>query len=137
MVPSLPECEELELELPSEATSVATARAAVAELASAVGAPVADVKLAVSEAVGNAVLHAFRDRRPGTVRLSARADRARLLVTVTDDGTGMRPNLQSPGLGLGLSLITKLAEDVRFDSAAGGTTVTMSFSLRGVVAEEG
>ena len=58
-------------------------------------------------------------------------------MTVTDDGTGMRPNLKSPGLGLGLSLITKLAEDVRFDSTAGGTTVTMSFSLRGVVAEEG
>jgi serine/threonine-protein kinase RsbW len=131
MVPRSSECEEFELELPSEAASVATARSAAADLAVAVGAPVADVKLAVSEAVGNAVLHAFRGRTPGKVRVSARADRARLFVTVADDGTGMRPNLQSPGLGLGLSLITKLAHDVRFDSTPDGTTVTMIFPLSG------
>ena len=137
MVPRSPECEELELELPSKAASVATARSAAADLAGSVGASVADVKLAVSEAVGNAVLHAFRGRAPGLVRINARTDRARLFVTVSDDGTGMRPNLQSPGLGLGLSLITKLAEDVRFDSTAQGTTVTMSFPLSGDHGGEG
>lgn len=124
-----PERQELELELPSEAASVAAARTAAADLARAVGASVADVKLAVSEAVGNAVIHAFRDRPGGVVRLTARADRARLSITVSDDGTGMRPNLESPGLGLGLSLITKLAEEVRFDSTPRGTTVSMSFPL--------
>jgi anti-sigma regulatory factor (Ser/Thr protein kinase) len=131
MMPCSHECEELELELPSEPPSVARARKAAADLAAAVGAPVADVKLAVSEAVGNAVLHAFRDRDSGTVCLRARADRGRLFVTVVDDGTGMRPNLDSPGLGLGLSLITKLAADVRFDSSERGTTVSMSFPLGG------
>lgn len=128
MAVSLPS---LELELPSHASSVTKARHAAAELARSLGAPEADVKLAVSEAVGNAVVHAFRDGQPGTIRLSARADRGRLIVTVADDGTGMRPNLQSNGLGLGISLITKLATDVRFDSSNDGTTVSMSFVATG------
>ena len=121
----------LELELPSDPSSVTKARHAAAELARNLGAPEADVKLAVSEAVGNAVVHAFRDREPGTITLTARTGRGRLIITVTDDGTGMRPNLQSRGLGLGISLITKLATDVRFDSSTDGTTVSMSFVAGG------
>jgi serine/threonine-protein kinase RsbW len=125
---------ELELQLPSEAGSVSVARRAAGDLARSVGAPESDVKLAVSEAVTNAILHAFRDRDPGTVMLTGRVDRGRLIVAVGDNGTGMRPNLESAGLGLGISLITKLAADVRFDSSEGGTTVSMSFPLD---AEEG
>ncbi len=120
---------ELELELPSHPTSVTRARHATSDLAARLGAPVADVKIAVSEAVGNAVMHAFRGRDPGTIRIHGRRDRDRLLITVADDGTGMRPNLNSTGLGLGISLITKLASDVRFDSSSRGMTVSMSFAL--------
>ncbi len=39
----------------------------------------------------------------------------------------MRPNVDSPGLGFGISLITKMAGDVRFDSSANGLTVSMRF----------
>ena len=41
----------------------------------------------------------------------------------------MRPNLESAGLGLGISLITKLSTDVRFDSTEQGTIVSMSFTV--------
>jgi anti-sigma regulatory factor (Ser/Thr protein kinase) len=126
---SSPGTAEVELQLPSEAASVAVARRAAGDLARDVGAPEGDVKLAVSEAVTNAILHAFRGRDPGTVLLTAGIDRGRLIVAVGDDGTGMRPNLESAGLGLGISLITKLATDVRFDSSESGTTVSMSFPL--------
>jgi len=122
---------ELELRLPSEAASVAVARRAFGDLAREVGAPESDVKLAVSEAVTNSVLHAYRDRDPGTITLEARMDRSRLIIAVADDGSGMRPNLDSTGLGLGISLITKLATDVRFDSTDRGTTVSMSFPVTG------
>jgi serine/threonine-protein kinase RsbW/stage II sporulation protein AB (anti-sigma F factor) len=117
------------LQLPSEAGSVAVARRAAGELARSVGAPESDVRLAVSEAVTNAILHAFRDRQPGTILVSGRLDRGRLILSVGDNGSGMRPNLESTGLGLGISLITKLAADVRFDSSDGGTTVSMSFPV--------
>ena len=104
------------------------ARHAVAAVARRIGAPEADVKLAVSEAVSNSVTHAFRDREPGTIMVTARVDRGKLLVTIADDGSGMRPNLESKGLGLGISLITKLAGDVRFDSSDDGLIVSMSFA---------
>jgi serine/threonine-protein kinase RsbW/stage II sporulation protein AB (anti-sigma F factor) len=120
----------LRLELPSEPGSIKQARDAVAELAAQVGVPVADVKLAVSEAVSNAVVHAFRDRAQGTIYVRARTERGRLIVVIADNGTGMRPNVDSPGLGFGLSLITQMAGDVRFDSSASGLTVSMSFGGR-------
>ncbi len=118
---------ELDLELPSRATSVSRAREALADLARRVGAPEDDVKLAVSEAVGNAVMHAFRGREAGTITLRAQSEGDRLQVVVADDGRGMSPNLDSPGLGFGLSLITRLALDVHFDSSDRGTTISMWF----------
>ena len=113
---SSPGTAEVDLELPSEAASVARARRAAGDLARSVGAP-------------DAILHAFRGREAGTIVLTARLDRGRLIVAVGDTGTGMRPNLESTGLGLGISLITKLAADVRFDSSDRGTTVSMSFPV--------
>lgn len=127
MQPCAKDREEVQLELPSEPASIKHARDAVAGLAEVAGVPVGDVKLAVSEAVSNAVTHAFRDRPAGTISVSARIVRERLLVVVADDGTGMRPNADSPGLGFGISLITRMARDVRFDSTTGGLTVSMSF----------
>lgn len=118
-----------ELKMPPEGTSVTKARRAAAEVARSVGASETDVKIAVSEAVGNAVLHAYRDGAPGTITLSAQRDADRLIITVADDGDGMRPHLDSPGLGLGISLITKVTGEVRFDSSERGTTVSMCFDL--------
>ena len=123
----------LELDLPAEGHSVTRARQAASEVARAVGAPEIDVKIAVSEAVGNAVTHAFRGEERGTITVRAYHERKRLVVSVTDDGDGMRPHLESPGLGLGISLITKVAENVRFDSTDAGTTVSMSFGTSGAV----
>ena len=123
---------ELSLELPPEARSVGRARAALTELARKVGAEVDSVALAVSEAVGNSVVHAFRGRDDGSGTISVRAtarDQA-LLVVVADDGTGMVPDLDSPGLGLGASLISQMASEATFQSSTAGTTVTMSFSLQ-------
>ena len=121
----------LEMKLPSDPASIGEARRAAASLARKVGVPEDDVKLAVSEAVGNAVVHAFRGGEDGTITLSARGERGILLVIVSDDGIGMTPNLDSPGLGFGLSLISKVAHDVRFDSSDSGTTVSMSFPATG------
>ena len=121
------DCAEVRLELPSQPDSIKLARDAVAELAEKVGAPVPDVKLAVSEAVSNAVTHAFRDRPQGTITVRAQNVRGKLIVTIADNGSGMRPNFDSPGLGFGISLITRVAGDVRFDSSQKGLTVSMSF----------
>jgi len=105
------------------------ARNTVAGLAERLGAPVEDVRIAVSEAVGNAIVHAYRGGKTGMVRVFARLHRGQFLVTIADDGVGMTPNPQSEGLRIGIPLITKLCDDVRFSSDEGGTTVSMSFAL--------
>jgi anti-sigma regulatory factor (Ser/Thr protein kinase) len=120
--------EPLQLELPASRESVAHARHAVARFAEAIGVDQAGVELAVSEAVGNAVVHAFPEGVTGTIRLRAVHRGDVLVVTVSDDGTGMRPNPDSAGLGLGLPLIGRIADSVHISHrAGGGTVVTMHF----------
>jgi anti-sigma regulatory factor (Ser/Thr protein kinase) len=121
----------VQLDLSCEPSSVRIARNAVARLARDLRVSVDDVKIAVSEAVANAVIHAYRDGDPGEIRAGARHERGRLLVTVADDGIGMTPNPGNPGLRLGIPLITKLCADVRFTSSDDGTVVSMSFVTPG------
>ena len=118
---------DVDLELQPEPGSVAEARHAVRELAHAVGAPAQEVALAVSEAVANAVIHAFRFGKEGSVRVRARRGDGELLVIVADNGVGMVPDLANPGLGVGTSLISRLSEQATFESSDAGTTVTMRF----------
>jgi stage II sporulation protein AB (anti-sigma F factor) len=92
----------------------------------------ADVLLAVSEVVTNCVVHGYRGAPAGRVELEARRKGDHLLLSVADDGVGMAPRLDSPGLGLGLPLVTQVAERVDISSPEnGGTRVSMHFSLEG------
>jgi serine/threonine-protein kinase RsbW len=89
-----------------------------------------DVLLAVSEVVTNCVVHAYRGQPGGRVDLEARRTGNRLLLSVADDGAGMAPRHDSPGLGLGLPLVGRIARrvDIRAQ-AGGGTLVSMWFDL--------
>jgi anti-sigma regulatory factor (Ser/Thr protein kinase) len=120
---------ELEIKLPPDAASVGAARQAVASYARECGAREDDVKLAVSEAVSNSVSHAFRDRSGGSISVRARTEPGFLLISVSDDGIGMTPHIASPGLGLGVALITRVSYEVQFESTDAGTTVSMRFLI--------
>jgi serine/threonine-protein kinase RsbW/stage II sporulation protein AB (anti-sigma F factor) len=92
----------------------------------------------VSEAVTNAVLHAYRDRdRPGRVHVSARLDDEGVQVAIDDDGLGMRPRVDSPGVGLGLPLIGDLADRVEVYSRGPGTRIAARFTLMGPAGPHG
>ena len=117
----------LELSLSADSDSVAKARHAVADYAQDHGADREDVALAVSEAVSNAVIHAFRGREPGRIDLRALCDGDGLVVSVSDDGVGVAPNPDSPGLGLGLALIGSLASGIELRRDGRGTTIIMRF----------
>ena len=66
----------------------------------------------------------------GTVVLSATLDAGSLVVRVTDDGSGMRPNPQRGGLGLGLALIGQLTSAFSVTHAeGGGTSLRMTFPI--------
>jgi anti-sigma regulatory factor (Ser/Thr protein kinase) len=124
------QAERLQLDFEPQRRSVRACRQAVADFAEAAGADPSVVSLAISEAASNVVFHAYRDleRRPFTVTAGVVGDQ--LVVTVVDRGSGMKPNPDSAGLGLGLSIIGNVADSVEFDSAeGGGLTVTMRFEI--------
>lgn len=105
--------ERLERRVFADARSVPALRSAVAEFAAGAGATGTArdaVALAVSEAVTNVVVHAYVGVPRGEIMVDAwvGADE-RLLVEVFDEGIGMRPRTDGPGLGLGLTLIAQMA----------------------------
>ena len=119
---------------PADPGAPAVARKAVKEFLRANGAEpgvLSDVLLAVSEVVTNCVVHAYRERPAGRVAIEARHSGDRLLLSVSDNGAGMAPRHDSPGLGLGLPLVGSVARRVDISArAGGGTLVNMWFDVR-------
>ena len=88
------------------------------------------VALAVSEAVTNAIVHAYADApEPGDIEVIAtRTGDDCLEIFVCDEGRGMLPRHDSPGVGLGLPLVATLAESFEVQArSGGGTQVRMAF----------
>lgn len=119
--------------MPAVPSTVTALRAEVAAFVMAAGIDeplLTGVKLAVSEAVTNAVVHAYVNaEHPGEVRLLASLRDGHLHVTVSDDGCGMNPRLDSPGLGVGLPFIAHTADTLDIDDSGGGTQLRMSFRI--------
>src|SRR4051812_141615 len=116
--------------------AVAELRGAVVSYARDVGAPdrsLSSIKLAVSEAATNVVLHAYSLDAPGDIHVQAERDGPTFRVWVCDDGGGMVPRPDSPGLGLGLPLIAQLVAGLEVENRpAGGTALCMRFDMRGL-----
>lgn len=122
------------LVLPAEADSIERARQGIDRLVAGLGADDVvrrRVKLAISEAVTNVVLHAYIDApSAGSVVVRARADDGGLEVEVADQGRGLVPRTDSPGLGWGLRLMQLNATAMRVvGTPGGGTTVRLRFAL--------
>jgi stage II sporulation protein AB (anti-sigma F factor) len=89
------------------------------------------VALAVSEAVTNAVVHAYSEApSPGDVEIIAQRHLDDgLEVVISDYGHGMRPRPDSPGMGVGLPLLATLADHFEIEGGvSGGTRVRMTFA---------
>jgi serine/threonine-protein kinase RsbW len=123
----------LDVTLPPDPTSVARARSLVSDLLDRLGATsrAGDVNLALSEACGNVVLHAYRPGDAGGwLRVAAHARGRTLVVEVEDQGRGLESRHSAPGLGLGLELIRGLSDDAQIQSQPDvGTSITMTFRL--------
>jgi serine/threonine-protein kinase RsbW len=119
---------------PATPEHVRDARACVADLARRAGVPAAGldgIRLAVSEAVSNVVVHGYRGLPLGEVTVAAEAGGDHLRVVVSDDGVGLSPRADSPGAGMGLPLIAEVAESVSVSPGRDGhgTVLRMSFEL--------
>jgi anti-sigma regulatory factor (Ser/Thr protein kinase) len=128
----------LDVDLPAEPRSVSRARRAVLSALRGVAVDRDAVGVVVSEAVTNVVLHAYRDSaRPGRVHVSASLDDHGVAVAVEDDGVGMRPRADSPGVGLGLPLMGDLADRLEVCGRGPGTRVAARFALMGPAGPHG
>jgi serine/threonine-protein kinase RsbW len=124
---------DLELKLPARAENVAVIRHAFGGFAEALTVDeqtLADIKLAVTEACTNVVIHAYEEDEFGDLEVDASIDDSRLTVVIRDNGRGIVPRPDSPGLGLGLPLIATLAESLELGKdRADHTEVRMTFRL--------
>jgi anti-sigma regulatory factor (Ser/Thr protein kinase) len=117
---------DLRLRLPSQPEAIATVRECVSQFVSGHGFADADeIVAAACQMCANAVLHAFdRPREGGHFELTAHFESGCLRLDVTEDDPG-----GGGGLGVGLTLVERVAEDVRVSRPdEGGTRVRARFS---------
>ena len=130
---------EMKLVIPSNSANESFARTAVAAFMSQLDPTIeemTDVKTAVSEAVTNCSVHAYRDTI-GTIWIEAKIyEDGRFFISVKDRGCGIpdvakaREPLFTTGgserAGLGFAVMESFTDRLRVRSAVGrGTTVTM------------
>jgi anti-sigma regulatory factor (Ser/Thr protein kinase) len=121
----------LELSLPAVPTSARKARVAVAEAVAGLGVEqrvVDDVRLCVSEAVTNAVGHAY-NADVGTVDVKVVDREPGIVVVVRDFGSGVMSSPRSNGSrAFDLAIIGAMTDDCALSSVSGaGTKVSMAF----------
>jgi serine/threonine-protein kinase RsbW len=123
---------DLELTVPARPENVAVVRHAMGGLGDAADVSdqvLADIKLAVTEACTNVVVHAYPNGE-GPLGVRASVEDQLVTIVVVDRGRGITPRPDSPGLGLGLPLIATLADSLELGTgAAGETEVRMTFRL--------
>ncbi|AQS58544.1 anti-sigma F factor [Desulforamulus ferrireducens] len=126
------------LEFTSVPENVAFARVSVAAFASQLDCTLPEleeIKVAVSEAVGNAIVHGYGNKPNHTVRVSATIYKEGLEIRVEDTGIGiadidlaMQPaySTDPERMGLGFVFMQSFSDQLQVDSTPGkGTTVTM------------
>ena len=123
---------DVRLELPASEDSLPVVRQALRSVGETVEADVEaleDAELAVTEALANAVEHAYSEEA-GTVHVSVCARDEEMVVSVRDFGRGMAASADRArdDPGYGLSMIEGIARRVDVRSA-GGTEIEMTFGL--------
>ncbi|ADB52976.1 putative anti-sigma regulatory factor, serine/threonine protein kinase [Conexibacter woesei DSM 14684] len=127
---------EVRFSLPAVPANVALVRQALAGLADSLGidpARAADMKIAITEACTNAVVHAY-ENHDGPLDVAMGVEHDRLVLSIRDRGPGLRPlpsEGDGPPLGFGLALIASLSDEFGIAGGRHGTEVRMAFALDG------
>lgn len=100
-----------------------------------------DIKMAVSEAVTNCIIHGYCNKEDGVITIKCTYEERMIEIEVTDEGKGI-PNiedamtalfttsLEEERAGLGFTVMQSMMDEVEVFSQMGkGTTVKMKRSL--------
>ncbi len=135
----------MKLEFPSKSFNEAFARSAVGAFASRLDMTIedlADIKTAVSEAVTNAIVHAYRERC-GIIEIRCSISENTLTVTIKDTGCGiedidaaLQPMFSGTDdeerSGMGFTVMESFMDTLKVYSIPNeGTTVTMTKHITG------
>ncbi|PDW02326.1 ATP-binding protein [Candidatus Viridilinea mediisalina] len=135
----------VELNIPSNPIFERVVRASAAEVGSAFGFSeerIEDLKLAISEAVNNAIDHGNRGEAGKLVAVVFEIDGEKLEIRISDQGPGVEridvtrrvvdeANLEAGELrGFGMYLISELVDDLEVSSSHRGTILTLRLYRR-------
>ena len=139
-----PDTNRLRLTIDAREENVAVARATVAAACAHLAftlPEVEELRIAASEAVSNAVLHAYEPGARGEVEVAIEIAEDAITVRVRDWGRGIadptearRPEVSTleGHLGLGFAFMEAMSDELEVESAVGeGTTVTLRKRARG------
>ena len=140
---------EMKLEFLSKSVNEAFARISVAAFASQLDPTIeeiADIKTAVSEAVTNAIIHAYVDAE-GIVKINAKLLEDEIEIEIIDSGSGIenieeakvplfttKSNLERSGMGF--TIMENFMDNLSIESIVGlGTKITMSKKIKQKIKE--
>ena len=137
--PALEGMQSIRLRVPARAEYIALARLALSGLADLIALPeelLADLKLALTEAVSNSIRHAYGDGA-GFVSIAYEITGDALAIEVVDDGRGFDPD-RPPSLegeeltegGLGIAIIRTIADEFELHSRPGARGSRLRFVKR-------
>ncbi len=135
---------EMKLEFLSKSSNEAFARITVAAFAAQLDPTIeelADIKTAVSEAVTNAIIHGYEEKK-GLVKIRCQIINEELIIEIADNGQGIenielakqplyttKPNLERSGMGF--TIMESFMDEVQIESIVGmGTKVTMKKKIK-------
>jgi len=135
---------EMKLEFISKSSNEAFARITVAAFAAQLDPTIeelADIKTAVSEAVTNAIIHGYEEKK-GIVKIRCQIINDELIIEISDNGQGIenidlakqplyttKPNLERSGMGF--TIMESFMDEIEIESIVGmGTKVTMKKKIK-------
>lgn len=141
---------EMRLEFLSKSSNEAFARITVAAFAAQLDPTIeelADIKTAVSEAVTNAIIHGYEEKK-GLVKIRCQIISEEIIIEISDNGKGIenielakqplyttKPNLERSGMGF--TIMESFMDEVEIESIVGmGTKVTMKKKIKSNNQEE-
>ena len=141
---------EMKLEFVSKSNNEAFARITVAAFVAQLDPTIeelADIKTSVSEAVTNAIIHGYEDKK-GIVKIKCQIIEDEVLIEIADNGKGIedveiakqplfttKPNLERSGMGF--TIMESFMDDLSIESIIGlGTKVTMKKRIKSNIKDD-